>query len=196
MKIEAPRPPWRDEYLHDLPALQQYAKEVTAWQRSSSDPFERCDAELWSRVSAPEACAIFPQLNDLLPVWERDRPIECRARRRENEARRESGLPPLSMADFRALTVRRTWPAENHQLVATTLTQQNSHRQRCVARISPSQTVDPSLISLNNSDTSTEALKIRRARLLCRAAKPPSNQLMRICGFKSAIGEPCAADRH
>jgi hypothetical protein len=104
------------------------------------------------------------------------------------QTRRSAYSRPLALpCRLRGL---RTWPAENHQLVATTLTQRSSHRERCVARISPSQTVGPSLISLNNSRHSTVALKTRRARLLCRAANPPSNQLMRICGFKSAIGEP------
>jgi hypothetical protein len=42
MKIDAPRPPWRAEFLHDLPALQRFAKEVTAWQAG----FPRCAALL------------------------------------------------------------------------------------------------------------------------------------------------------
>jgi hypothetical protein len=42
--------------------------------------------------------------------------------------------------------------------------------------------------SKDKSRHSTVALKTRRARLLCRAAEPPSNQLIRICGFKSARG--------
>jgi hypothetical protein len=49
-------------------------------------------------------------------------------------------LPQLGLSPLRRLPRRlrglRTWPAENHQLVATTLTQQSSHRERCVARIS------------------------------------------------------------
>ena len=54
---------WLDEYLHDLAAPQRHVKEVTAWQRISSDPFERANAELWSPASAPEAWANFRDLN-------------------------------------------------------------------------------------------------------------------------------------
>jgi hypothetical protein len=105
VSIETPRPPWRDEYLHDVVALERHAKEVAAWQRSSSDRFERADAELWSRVSASDACAIFLQLNELLSVWEASGQLNA-AHAIENKARRESGLSPLSMVDFRVRLAR------------------------------------------------------------------------------------------
>jgi hypothetical protein len=102
---EAPHPPWRDEYFRDVAALEMYSEKVAAWQRNSGDPFERADAELWSRVSLLEACAIFRQLFELLPVWDATGQLDA-AHIAENEARRERGLPPVSLADFRRLTVR------------------------------------------------------------------------------------------
>jgi hypothetical protein len=53
------RPTWREEYLHDLPALERYSAEMRAWQRQSDDPLDRAEAELWSRLTANEACAVF-----------------------------------------------------------------------------------------------------------------------------------------
>jgi hypothetical protein len=34
---EQSRPEWRDEFLRDLPAFEQYAREMRAWQRTCVD---------------------------------------------------------------------------------------------------------------------------------------------------------------
>jgi hypothetical protein len=39
------RPEWRDEFWHDLPALERYSAEMRSWQWQSDDPFERADGQ-------------------------------------------------------------------------------------------------------------------------------------------------------
>jgi|SRR5271166_4370425 len=101
--VEVPRPTWRDEYLRDVAALEKHAKEAADWQRSSSDPFERADAELWSRVSAPEACAIFLQLIERLPLWEATGQLNA-AHVAENNVRLRIGTHGIGFEGLRECT--------------------------------------------------------------------------------------------
>jgi hypothetical protein len=109
--MEAERPPWRDEYLDDFPGLQRYSEQLRAWQRNSNDPFERVDAELWSRVSASEACAIFLQLVEWFRRFDATGELEA-ARHADNEARRAAGAPLLSESAYRVSFAREFFQLE------------------------------------------------------------------------------------
>jgi hypothetical protein len=99
-KTQGPRPEWRDEYLHDLPALLKHCDEVAAWQRDSTDPFERAEAALWSRISAPEACLVFNRTLELLALLDATGELEV-ARAADNEERRSASLPLWCEAEYR-----------------------------------------------------------------------------------------------
>jgi hypothetical protein len=94
------RPIWRDEFWHDLPALEQYSAEMRVWQWQSDDPFERADAALWSRLSAPEACWVFNRTIEFLDLLHVSGDLE-RARAAENEDRGRAGQPLYSERDYR-----------------------------------------------------------------------------------------------
>jgi len=99
-RTQTPRPEWRDEYLHDLPALLKHCEEVTAWQRDSDDPFERADVALWSRISAPEACLVFNRTLELLDRLDATGELEV-ARAADNDARLSARQPLISEAEYR-----------------------------------------------------------------------------------------------
>jgi hypothetical protein len=113
------RPAWRDEFFHDRAALEKYAEEHRAWQRSSSDPFERADVELWSQVSAPDACAIFNRVLESLARFEATGELEA-ARAADNKARQAAGMPVLTESDYRVRFAREFFQLEIFKLLPAT----------------------------------------------------------------------------
>jgi len=104
-EIQAPRPPWREEYLRDLPALEQYCADLRTWQRNSNDSFERTEADLWSRINAHQACTIFNRTLELFERFDATGELEV-ARIADNELRRAVGEPVWCEAEYRTRFAR------------------------------------------------------------------------------------------
>jgi hypothetical protein len=47
----SPRPEWRDEFLHNLAALEKYADELRRWQPTSPDPLDRVECCVWQQIT-------------------------------------------------------------------------------------------------------------------------------------------------
>jgi hypothetical protein len=83
---QPPRPEWRDEYFRDAPALLKHCEEMRAWQRRSDDPFERADAELWSRLTPQQAQQVACGVDNIFKLYDATDEIgkayrdECAAR--------------------------------------------------------------------------------------------------------------------
>ncbi len=102
---QPPPPEWRDEYLSDLLGLERYCKEMRAWQRRSTDPFERAAAELWSRLTPQQTRQVFCHVIDLFARWDA-RGALGRAYREECEARQIAGMSPMGETEFRERLAR------------------------------------------------------------------------------------------
>jgi hypothetical protein len=78
------RPQWDDRFLHDLPALERFAAEMRAWQRTRGDSFEKADEALWGMIDANPACQVFNHIvgwfeyfDIMLDLKTRRRSIRC-----------------------------------------------------------------------------------------------------------------------
>ena len=101
----APRPQWRDEYFRDASALLEHCEELRAWQRRSDDPFERADAELWSRLTLQQARQVFCHVINLFAGLNASGALGS-AYREECEAWQIAGVSPMSETEFRGRLAR------------------------------------------------------------------------------------------
>jgi hypothetical protein len=112
------RPQWYDRFLTDLPAFERFAAEMRRWQINSDDAFERCDAALWSRLNAEQACWVFNQTVGIVETLDASGALEA-ARSGDNAARREAGMPELSATEYRTAFVREFAQQQILQLIPT-----------------------------------------------------------------------------
>lgn len=102
---QPPPPEWRDEYLSDLLGLERYCEELRAWQRRSDNPFERADAELWSRLTLQQARQVLCHVINLFAGLNASGALGS-AYREECEAWQIAGVSPMSETEFRGRLAR------------------------------------------------------------------------------------------